>query len=104
MVPCITVMAAPTTNILDGGIAINEILIDPNGSNNYDTDGNGTADTCDEFIELYNVSGSTIDISGFQLWDDGSDNWFTFPASTTLGAGNYAVVVVHRLLEFFLKA
>ena len=88
------VRAAPTTSVLGGGIAINEILIDPNSAtNNFDTDGNGTAETLDEFVEIYNLSGTAIDISGFQLWDAGNDNWFTFPGSTTLGAGNYAVVV-----------
>ncbi len=87
------VRAASTTSVLDGGIAINEILIDPNDTNNFDTDGNGTADHTDEFVEIYNLSGATIDISGFALWDAGVGNWFTFPGGTTLGAGNYAVVV-----------
>jgi hypothetical protein len=85
--------AAPTASVLGGGIAINEILIDPNGTNNFDTDGNGTPDTLDEFVEIYNLSGAAIDISGFELWDAGNGNWFIFPGSTVLGAGNYAVVV-----------
>ena len=93
------VYAAPTGNVLGGGICINEILIDPNGTANFDTDGNGTADTTDEFVELYNLSGSAVDISGWQLWDAGVDNWFVFPGSaddgtTVLAAGAYAVVVI----------
>ncbi|MCP4656479.1 MAG: lamin tail domain-containing protein [bacterium] len=86
---------ADTANVLAGGIALNEVLVDPNssGGENFDTDGNGTADTLDEFVEVYNLSGAPIDISGFELWDSGSDLWFTFPATTTLGAGNFAVVV-----------
>ncbi|MEM7335675.1 MAG: ExeM/NucH family extracellular endonuclease [Chloroflexota bacterium] len=85
--------AADTTSVLAGGITINEVLADPNGANNFDTDGDGTAETDDEFVEIYNLSGSTIDIGGFELWDAGADLWFTFPSGTMLGAGNYAVVV-----------
>ncbi|MBE9118335.1 lamin tail domain-containing protein [Lusitaniella coriacea LEGE 07157] len=82
-----------TTNILRGGIAIDEILVDPNGRNNFDTDGNGTADALDEFVEIHNQSANPIDISGLQLWDAGQRNWFTFPDGTILGAGKSAVVI-----------
>lgn len=85
--------AQPTSNVLDGGICINEFLADPNGANNFDTDGNGTADTLDEFVEIYNLSAGTIDIGGFELWDAGTGNWFTFPGGTMLGPGNYAFVI-----------
>lgn len=89
-----SVAAAPTTGVLAGGIAINEVLPDPNStSNNFDTDGNGTAETLDEFVEIYNLSASAIDISNFELWDAGAGLWFTFPAATTLGPGNYAFVI-----------
>ncbi|MGJ8603831.1 MAG: Hint domain-containing protein [Marivita sp.] len=77
-----------------GGIAINEFLVDPNGAtHNFDTDGNGSATGGDEFVELINFSGSAIDISGLELWDQGRDNWFTFPPGTILQAGAVAVVV-----------
>lgn len=76
-----------------GGIIINEILADPNGANNFDTDGNGRARGLDEFIELYNDSGSAIDISGVELWDQGRGNWFTFPPGTVLEAGAHAMVI-----------
>ncbi|MCK0139008.1 Hint domain-containing protein [Aliiroseovarius sp. F47248L] len=76
-----------------GGITINEILVDPNGANNFDTDGNGVARSADEFIELVNTSNSAIDISGLELWDRGRDNWFTFPPGTVLEPGAVAVVV-----------
>ena len=57
-----------------GGIIINEILADPNGANNFDTDGNGVARNGDEFIEFKNTSGAAIDISGLERWDAGRDN------------------------------
>ncbi|RLJ52083.1 lamin tail-like protein [Litoreibacter meonggei] len=80
-------------DLLLGGIAINEVLVDPNGANNFDTDGSGVARGGDEFLELINTSGSAIDISGLELWDAGRDNWFTFPPGTVLEAGAVAVVV-----------
>ena len=76
-----------------GGIIINEVLVDPNGANNFDTDGNGSAQGRDEFLELRNISDTAIDISGLELWDAGRDNWFTFPAGTILQPGAVAVVV-----------
>jgi predicted extracellular nuclease/alkaline phosphatase len=83
-----------TTSILRGGIVLNEALIDPNdATSNYDTDGDGTAATEDEFVEIYNLSGSPIDIGGLELWDAEQGNWFTVPAATVLGPDSYAVVV-----------
>lgn len=76
-----------------GGIVINEILADPNGALNFDTDGSGTFDSVDEFTELYNASGGPIDISGLQLWDQGVGNYFTFPSGTILQPGAHALVI-----------
>ncbi len=77
------------------GIVFNEILPDPNftGTEGYDTDGSGGANTEDEFIEFQNTGESPVDISGWQLWDENNGNFFTFPAETTLGAGNYVGVM-----------
>lgn len=80
-------------DMLLGGIVINEILVDPNGASNFDTDGNGIAAATDEFIELYNASSSAIDISGLELWDSGSGHWFTFPPGSVLAPGGHAVVL-----------
>lgn len=76
-----------------GGIVINEILVDPVGSPNFDTDGNGTARAIDEYVELYNASGAAIDIGGLQLWDQGKGNWFTIPSGTILAAGAHALIM-----------
>lgn len=81
-------------DVLLGGIAINEVLVDPNGSLNHDTDGNGSAEHTDEFVELVNISDTAIDISGLELWDAGNDNWFTFPPGTVLEPGAHATVIV----------
>ncbi len=47
------------------------------------------SDDPEEWIELYNNSGSTIDLSGWKF-DDGVD--FEFAPGTSLGAGEYLVV------------
>ena len=78
---------------LFGGLVINEILADPNGTANFDTDGNLTADALDEYIELLNTSAVALDISGVQLWDAGVGNWFTFPPGTVLEPGGHALVI-----------
>ena len=74
-----------------GGIVINEILVDPNGATNFDTD--GTAPATDEYVEFFNTSSSAIDISGLELWDAGGGNWFTFPPGTILQPGGHALVL-----------
>ncbi|MEQ9466491.1 MAG: lamin tail domain-containing protein [Ekhidna sp.] len=76
------------------GIVFNEILTDANSSGefNYDTDGNGTANNEDEFIELYNMSESAVDISGWEIWEEGG-LYFTFPASTIVQPGAYVGVI-----------
>ncbi|MHA6264458.1 Hint domain-containing protein [Arenibacterium sp. CAU 1754] len=76
-----------------GGIVINEVLVDPNGTINFDTDGNGTAGSTDEYVELYNSSDVAIDISGVELWDAGVGKWFTFPDGTVLEPGAHALVM-----------
>jgi len=65
-----------------GSIVINEILVDPNGAPNFDTGVSGTANSADEYIELYNTAGAAINIGGLQLWDAGVSLWFTFPVGT----------------------
>ncbi len=65
-----------------------------------------TAALNDEFIEIYNASNSTVDLSGWKLMDGnilanstdgtgsitGNSTPYTFPSGTTLGAGQYAVI------------
>jgi hypothetical protein len=83
-----------TTTVLRGGIAINELLIDPNSATaNVDTDGNGIAADTDEFIELKNISSRPIDISGLELWDATAGNWFTIPEGSILQPGSHAVII-----------
>lgn len=69
----LAVAAAPA-----GGVVINEILY--NGQSNV---------VRDDFVELYNNTGSAVDLSGWQLAGGVS---YTFPGGATLPAGGYVVV------------
>ncbi len=60
------------------GIVINEIMYNAPGA------------SLEQWVELYNKSGGTVDLSGWHFTDG---TGFTFPPGTMLGAGQYAVVV-----------
>ena len=86
---------APTA----GKVIINEVLYAQTGS---------TAATNDEFIEIYNASNASVDLSGWKLANgnlienstDGSGSItgssanpaYLFPSGTTLAPGQYAVI------------
>jgi hypothetical protein len=78
-----------------GGVAINSILAFPNGSTeSYDTDGDGTAEAQDEFVEICNNGASSVNISSWTLKDEnGAGADFTFPLSTILNSGDCVLVV-----------
>ena len=75
-----------------GGVVINELGADPTGTPGFDANDDGAIDSGDdEFVELYNVTGSPVDISGFELREDFLV--FTFPSGTSIPAGGYVTVV-----------
>jgi hypothetical protein len=76
-----------------GGVTVTEVLLDPNGSMNFDTDGDGSADTNDEFVKICNTSGLPADLSGVVINDPGSGDWFTFPAGSILADGACFTVI-----------
>jgi uncharacterized protein (TIGR03437 family) len=79
-------------------LVINEILADvpPDNANTANVEGDANRDGIrssddDEFVELLNNSDAPLDLSGVVI-SDSTSNRFTFPAGTTLGAGQAAVV------------
>lgn len=78
-------------------ITINELLIDPTVSGaGFDTDGDGMFESEDEFIELFNSSGSSVDISGWQIYVGSGGAQVlrhTFTSGTLLGSGDFLTVV-----------
>jgi hypothetical protein len=73
-----------------GSLLVSEVLADP--ATGADVNGDGTASvTDDEFVEIVNVSGQAIDLSGMTL-SDGAAVRHTFPAGTNLPALGLIVV------------
>lgn len=75
---------------IPNSIVINEIMYHHQSS--YLPTGS-TADP-EEWVELYNRSGSSVDLGGWAL-HGGAD--FTFPVGTTIPAGGYLVVAQNKL-------
>lgn len=69
---------ASNTAIRANTVVINEIMYNPISRNNDD-----------EYIELYNASPGSVDLSDWRL-EDGIT--FRFPSGTTIGSGQYLVV------------
>ena len=68
----------PNAAILQGDVVINEIMYHPISENDED-----------QFIEIYNRSIGSVDLSG---WELGSGVGFAFPSGFTLSAGTYVTV------------
>lgn len=72
-------------------LVVNEVLADPDATTG-DANGDGAVDTSDdEFVELYNTTGSALDISGYKL-SDGASERHVFPNGTVIPAGGTIVV------------
>lgn len=69
---------------ISGNVALSEIL----ASNRTYPDKDGRLL---DYVELRNLTGSPIDISGYKLSDDGVSIGYTFPADTILPADGYIV-------------
>jgi len=75
------VASLPPSDIGLSAPQVNELLANPTGTDNDDTD---------EFIELYNPNGSAFDLSGFVLQTGlTSKHSYTFPAGTTLASKSF---------------
>ena len=65
-------------------LKINEILADPN--TDWDSDGT-TNSKLDEWVEIMNVSGSSVDLSEYRLTDESAGENWRFALSGTLAPG-----------------
>ncbi len=74
------------------GLFISELMASTNETN--------VSDQSYDWVELYNASSSTIDLSGFGLSDKSSHprKW-QFPAGASIGAGQYMIVYLSGLDE-----
>ncbi|MDM8521432.1 Calx-beta domain-containing protein [Anaerolineales bacterium HSG6] len=79
---------------VDTGIVINEILADPPPGDAGDANGDGGRKNTDEFVEIVNNTGSSLDIRNWKLHETGSSDYkHNFLASTPLIADKCAIVV-----------
>lgn len=79
-----------TENVTSGEkVAINELLPDPDGDQDYNNDTNCT-DSGDEFIEIYNYGDTQIDLSNWELRDGSTLN---IPSGTTLEPDEFVYFV-----------
>ncbi len=78
--------ASVTITVAAGtGVVFSEIF--------YDTPG---TDSQEEWVELYNNTGSTADISGWTITDNnGTGATYTLPANTSFDAGTYLTIAVN---------
>ena len=74
------------------GVVINEILADPASDLDGDANGDGTRDGSeDEFVEIVNVTGGSLDVSGWVI-NDGFGLRHEFAAGTVIADGCAIVV------------
>ena len=64
-----------------GDLIFTEMMVNPNA----------VEDEYGEWVELYNTSGSTLDLAGYSFHDDGEDEW-VFDRSVTVGPKSYLVI------------
>ncbi len=64
-----------------GDLIFTEVMVDPNA----------VEDQYGEYVELYNTSGSTLDLANYTLHDDGTDIW-VFDASVPVPPHEYVVI------------
>lgn len=80
---------------VEGPLVINEFLADPTVSGGgVDANGDGDISSDDDFVEILNISGSPVDVSGFQIDDiqAGGSAPYTFPSGTILQPGEAATI------------
>ncbi len=79
-------------NLQAGDLVFNELLIDPATTADPNKDGKSDA-VEDEFVEIANASGVTVDLGGVTFWDSGLDTpRHTFASPTILQAGQVIVL------------
>jgi Lamin Tail Domain/IPT/TIG domain len=89
--PSAVVSNSVTFTVL-GAIGINEYLADPPDGLAGDANGDGARDSSqDEFVEVINRTNIPVNVGGYSLSDADSLR-FTFPAGTTIPAGEVAVI------------
>lgn len=75
------------------GLFFSELLVDNAGGGAVNVNGQGGANKQDEFIEIQNNSGATVNLSGYQIWSDKNGLLHTFGTGNQVASGGTATVV-----------
>ena len=82
----------PTPTPFGGGLLISEVLYDPVGS-----------EPNAEWIEIYNATSATIDLSGFKIGDEetqgDSEGTYRFPDAATIAPGE-TILIANKAADF----
>jgi hypothetical protein len=86
-----------------GGVRFDQVYTDNSEGAEFDSDGDGTTTQEDEFVSFTNDSGSAVDISGWQIWSQGTGanapdgaregHYHTFPSGTVLQPGETLYII-----------
>ena len=89
---CLTLLAGTAFAQQTPRLIVNEFLADPPGGDIGDANGDGTRHSQhDEFVELANISGESLDLTGWMVGDDERIN-FTFPDGYMLPPRAFLVI------------
>lgn len=80
-------------DVLSSGLFISEILADNAGGGAIDTDGDGSANKADEYIEIQNTAKSPVSLNGYQIWSEKLGLIYTFGPGDTIAPGGTANVL-----------
>lgn len=72
-------------------LVINEFLANPASGDDPNGDGSAGGDSEEEFVEVVNNTGGTVDLGGYQIVDE-ADNTYTFPQGVSVPDGEAATI------------
>lgn len=78
---------------LSNGLFISEFLADNPAVNGYDTDGDGSANKADEFVEIQGFNGSSTSLAGIEIWSAKRGQLYEFDSADSIAPGGTATVV-----------
>lgn len=92
-------LAIPTTLCVEPSVVINEVMADPSvpgdaGNLENDINNDNSANSGDEFVELYNPTDTDFDLSGYTL-EETDGVFHTFPAGTIIPARSGYLIVAN---------
>ncbi|WP_273446909.1 lamin tail domain-containing protein [Neolewinella agarilytica] len=84
----------PVDQCTPSDLVINEVMAQPGSNLANDINGDGSVNSDDEFVEIYNRGVESIDVSGYTIEETANTgSRYIFPDGTVIGAGDGYVVI-----------